>query len=63
MLALAGLFNRQILELSRMTYQNNRDYLFDSTKFERRFQFEPTPYQAGIEETLRFAAAGATRSG
>jgi len=62
MLALAGLFNRQILELSRMTYQNDRDYLFDSTKFEKRFGFQPTSYQAGIEETLRFASHGAAPS-
>ena len=62
MLVLAGLFNRQILELSRMTYQNDRDYLFDSTKFQRRFGFQPTPYTVGIEETLRFAAPSAGRS-
>ena len=61
-LALAGLFNRQILELSRMTYQNDRDYLFDSTKFERRFGFQPTPYPIGIEETLRLAAPSAGQS-
>lgn len=60
-LRIAGLFNRPILELSRMTYQNDRDYLFDSTKFERRFNVTPTSYKEGIEETLRFCAAQAGR--
>jgi len=54
MLALAGIFDRQILEVHRMIYQNDRDYLFDSTKFERRFGFTPTPYEQGIEATNRF---------
>jgi nucleoside-diphosphate-sugar epimerase len=54
MLRLAGLFNRQIYELSLMTYQNDRDYVFDSSKFEKRFQFAPTTYRQGIDETLRF---------
>ena len=54
MLGLAGLFNRQIYELSLMTYQNDRDYVFDSSKFERRFRFTPTSYEQGIGETLRF---------
>lgn len=51
---LAGLFDRTILEIYRMTYQNDRDYVFDSSKFERRFSFSPTPYDKGIEETLNF---------
>jgi nucleoside-diphosphate-sugar epimerase len=54
MLRLAGLFNRQIYELSLMTYQNSRDYIFDSARFERRFSFTPTSYEQGMEETLRF---------
>jgi len=53
-LAVAGLVNRQILEVYRMIYQNERDYLFTSTKFERRFGSTPTPYEQGIEATIRF---------
>jgi nucleoside-diphosphate-sugar epimerase len=54
MLSAAGLFNRQLLEVSRMGYQNEQDYIFDSAKFEKRFAFTPTPYAQGIEETLKF---------
>jgi nucleoside-diphosphate-sugar epimerase len=53
-IGLAGLFNRLILETYRMTYQNDRDYVFDSSKFEKRFRLVPTPYEKGIEETLDF---------
>jgi hypothetical protein len=28
-------------------------YLFDSSKFERRFAFMPTPYADGIRECVR----------
>jgi nucleoside-diphosphate-sugar epimerase len=49
-----GLFSRQLLEVSRMGYQNQQDYIFDSSKFEKRFAFTPTPYAQGIEETLKF---------
>ena len=59
MLKLAGLFSRQIYELSLMTYQNDRDCLFDSSKFEKRFAFTPTPYEQGIRETLQFYRAPA----
>lgn len=53
MLRLPGLFNRTIHELVEMLYQNDRPYIFDSSKFERRFRFTPTPYARGIEETVR----------
>ena len=36
-----------------MLYQNDSDYLFDSSKFESRFRFAPTPYEEGIRETVR----------
>jgi hypothetical protein len=39
-------------ELAEMLYQNDRDYLFDSSKFERRFAFTPTPYADGIRECV-----------
>lgn len=54
MVNLVGLFNRRVYEVSRIIYQNDRDYLFDSTKFEQRFGFAPTPYPQGIEATIRF---------
>jgi nucleoside-diphosphate-sugar epimerase len=35
-------------------YQNEADYIFDSSKFEKAFNFTPTPYQAGIKTTIEF---------
>jgi nucleoside-diphosphate-sugar epimerase len=47
----AGLVMPMMRELAEMLYQNERDYVFDSTKFERRFAFAPTPYADGIRAT------------
>lgn len=49
MVALLGLFNKIIKENNEMLYQNDSDYLFDSTKFEKEFNFKPTSYEDGIE--------------
>ncbi|MFT3702181.1 MAG: NAD-dependent epimerase/dehydratase family protein [Agriterribacter sp.] len=55
MLSLLGLFSRQLKELVEMQYQNNQDYFFNSEKFNKTFQFTPTSYEAGIQETLNYA--------
>jgi nucleoside-diphosphate-sugar epimerase len=47
----AGVVMPMMRELGEMLYQNERDYVFDSTKFERRFDFAPTPYAEGIRAT------------
>ena len=52
MLSLAGLFSRQIKELVEMQYQNNRDYFFNSEKFNKAFQFTPTSYGEGIRQSV-----------
>ena len=39
-------------EMPEMMYQYDRDYIFKSTKFEKRFDFTPTPYLEGIRKTL-----------
>ncbi len=49
----AGLVVPMMRELAEMLYQNDSDYLFDSSKFERRFAFTPTPYADGIRECAR----------
>jgi hypothetical protein len=36
-----------------MFYQNDSDYLFDSSKFEKAFNFKATPYSQGIQETVQ----------
>jgi dTDP-D-glucose 4,6-dehydratase len=38
-------------ELGEMLYQHEFDYRFNSSKFEKAFQFIPTSYEQGIKET------------
>ena len=49
LITIGGLFNRTILELGEMQYQNDRDYFFDSQKFIDAFDFQPTGYQEGMQ--------------
>jgi nucleoside-diphosphate-sugar epimerase len=49
----AGFVVPMMRELAEMLYQNDSDYLFDSSKFERRFAFTPTPYVDGVRECAR----------
>lgn len=55
MMRIAGLFDRQIKELVEMAYQNEFPYLFDSSKFNKAFNFQPLSYQQGIKETAKWA--------
>jgi len=50
---LIGLFVPIMKEIVEMTYQYDRDYVFDSSKFEQKFDFKPTPYLEGIRETIK----------
>lgn len=52
LLLIAGVFNRRIFELAEMQYQNQREYFFDSGKFCTAFNFTPTSYHQGIQESL-----------
>lgn len=47
-----GLFIPAMRESVEMLYQYNRDYVFNSDKFESKFQFKPTPYTIGIQEIV-----------
>ncbi len=53
-----GAFSTLLRELGEMLYQNDRDYLFDSSKFERRFAFAPTTYEEGIRASVRALRGG-----
>jgi nucleoside-diphosphate-sugar epimerase len=53
MMRAAGLVVPMMRELAEMLYQNDSDYVFDSSKFERRFAFTPTTYADGIRECAR----------
>jgi nucleoside-diphosphate-sugar epimerase len=48
-----GLINSDLKELGEMLYQYDRDYFFNSAKFENAFQLRPTPYQEAIKEIIR----------
>jgi nucleoside-diphosphate-sugar epimerase len=52
MLTMLGIFSTSIKELKEMQYQNDREYFFDSSKFEKRFSFTPTSYEEGIKECV-----------
>jgi nucleoside-diphosphate-sugar epimerase len=54
MLQMMGMFNKNLAEMVEMLYQNKHDQLLDSSKFEKQFNFSPTPYDTGIAETVRF---------
>lgn len=51
MVQMAGLFNSNIKESVEMLYQSKYDYLFDSSKFEKAFDYKPTAYEEGIKAT------------
>ncbi len=51
MVWILGLFMKIMKESNEMLYQYTDDYLFDSSKFEKRFDFVPTPYAEGIRIT------------
>ncbi len=53
MIQMVGLFVPVVKESIEMLYQNEYDYLFDSTKFEKTFNFTPTSYKDGIAETVK----------
>lgn len=48
MIQIIGWFVPVMKEMVEMAYQYDRDYIFDSGKFEKRFNFTPTPYADGI---------------
>ena len=52
LLKLLGLFIPLMKEMPEMMYQYDRDYVFDSSKFQEYFNFSPTSYQQGVKETI-----------
>lgn len=53
MIGLIGLFVPLVKELKEMTYQYDREYFFDSSKFQQRFGINPTSYNEGIREAVK----------
>lgn len=54
MIKLYGFIDNNIKEIHEMLYQNEFDYVFDSTKFEKYFSFKPASYEKGLERTIEF---------
>jgi nucleoside-diphosphate-sugar epimerase len=52
MVKLAGIFVPVLKEMREMMYQYDRDYFFDSSKFDKRFNFKTTTYQEGVRITV-----------
>ena len=53
MVQMVGFFNGNVRESVEMLYQNDSDYLFDSSKFDKAFDFKATSYSQGIRETVK----------
>lgn len=51
-----GLFIPIMREMPEMMYQYAGDYFFDSSKFEKQFNFKPTSYQEGVKLTVQLSA-------
>ena len=49
MIGLLGVFMRLMYEMKEMLYQYDSDYIFDSSKFNKAFNFQPTSYKEGFE--------------
>jgi hypothetical protein len=52
MMGILGLFVPVMKDLKEMAYQYDRDYFFDSSKFEKRFNFIPTPPAEAIRNII-----------
>lgn len=52
MVRILGLFNPIMREFVEMLYQYDRDYVFDSTKFETSFKMHPTPVDDAIKQIV-----------
>jgi len=50
LLFMAGLFTKVVMGTVEMYYQYNHDYIFDSSKFEKAFNFKPTSYADGLKQ-------------
>lgn len=48
----AGLFIPIMKELAEMNYQYDRDYFFDSSKFNTYFSFQPTTNEQAVKQTV-----------
>jgi len=53
MLSVLGLFTPVLREFKELSYQWDREYYFDSSKFDKRFDFEPISYHEGAKQVVQ----------
>lgn len=53
MLKRIGIIVPIMREMPEMLYQYDRDYVFNSDKFEKAFDFKPTPYEQGLKTIIK----------
>ena len=53
MMGFFGLLMPVIKEFKEMSYQYDRDYVFDSTKFETKFDYKPLIPEEAVKQTVR----------
>jgi nucleoside-diphosphate-sugar epimerase len=53
---IVGVFVPVMKEMPEMMYQYDRDYFFDSSKFEKRFNFKTTTYPEGVKLTVQHSS-------
>ena len=53
LLKILGVFIPLLREMPEMMYQYEQDYFFDSSKFDKRFNFKTTTYQEGVKLTVQ----------
>jgi nucleoside-diphosphate-sugar epimerase len=51
-----GIFMPVLKEMPEMMYQYDRDYILDSSKFDKRFNFKTTSYQEGVKLTVQHSS-------
>ncbi len=53
MVRIIGIFVPIMREMVEMIYQYDREYVFDSSKFEGRFDMQPTSYSDGVKQIVK----------
>jgi hypothetical protein len=61
MLSILGIFIPILREFREMTYQYDRDYVFDSSKFEKQFGVTPTKPEDAVRAVVASLQASAVK--
>ncbi len=53
-MSILGIFMPVLKELKEMTYQYDRDYYFDSSKFNRKFEYTPSKPEESVKRVVEY---------